>query len=281
MELIEIGAPPSRQIVRLSGLDQPLRRIFPLGRLLDIVRSGEMALVSPSLWEDPREDAAALCMLDGAMTVPGKAQRQLADYLAPAWAQCWSLNPGSDTLLRAYSRVTLDKETRRNQDHGGEGVTVTTTVRHLLAASEGWYADGSDAHMIVGAVSYLEDAEIGQRIANACNGPQGPQFFCSVQGRAESLLWKRSYFAHEHEVRLLVIGRDWKRKTPAPEVRTVKLNPNEHFTRISFDPRLQSFERNERAAAFRDAGYSGAIQPDESYQKVLYQVVMTKDWADP
>ncbi|EHK54860.1 hypothetical protein MAXJ12_23132 [Mesorhizobium alhagi CCNWXJ12-2] len=175
----------------------------------------------------------------------------------------------------------LDKATRRNLEFAGEGVTVTTTVDRLLAASEGWHTEGSDAHVILGAVSYLPDAEIGQRIANACNSPRGPGFFCSVQGRAESLLWKRDYFAHEHEVRLLLIGRDWKHVTPRPDVRTVKFDANEYFTRISFDPRLEPFEVKERTAALRDAGYSGEILPDESYQKVLYQIVMTKDWADP
>jgi len=281
MELVEIGASPSRHVARLADLDRPLRRIFPICRLLDILKSCSMGLVLPSLWDDPREDAAALCMLDGTNCVPGKSQRPLADYLAPAWAQCWSLNPGSDTLLRAYSRVMLDKGTGRNQERTGEGVAVTTTARHLLAASERWYAEGLENHVVVGAVSYLPDAEIGQRIANACNGAEGPKFFCSVQGRAESLLWKRDYFAHEQEVRLLLIGRDWHPETQRQKVITVGINPNEIFTQVSIDPRLNSFEVMERTADFREAGYSGEILHDTNYQKFVYQIMMTKDWPDP
>lgn len=281
MELVAIDASSLRLVVRVTNLDQPLRRIFPICRLMDILKSGEMGLVSPTLWEDPKEDAAALCMLDGSLHTPGKAQRPLTDYLAPAWAQCWSLNPGSDTLLRAYSRVTLDRETRRNQECVGEGVTVSTTVRRLLEASEDWQADGSDAHLIIGGVSYMPDGEIGQRIANACNGEHGPNFFCSVQGRAESLLWKRDYFAHEQEVRLLLIGRARTGKASRPQIRMVKVNPNALFTKISFDPRLQLFEANERKTMVREAGYTGEVQVDESYQKVLYQIMMMNDWPDP
>lgn len=151
MELLPIGDDPHRLVARIPNIDQEVRRIFPLARLLDAVRNREMALIRPGKWDDPREDPASLCMLDGRRQIPVRGQRQLADYLAPVWAQCWSLNPGSDTWLRAYSRVRLDEKSRRNTDRDNEGVTVTTTIRHLLAASEGWHAEGADAHVVVAA----------------------------------------------------------------------------------------------------------------------------------
>jgi hypothetical protein len=281
MELIQVSADPRCFVVRIADLDQPVRRIFPMPRLLDAVRAREMGLVAPQLWEDPREDQPALCMLDGTGHVEGKGQRPLSAYLAPAWAQCWSLNPGSDTLLRAYSRVRLDEKSRLNTDPENEGVTVTTTVRKLLAAATAWHADGADGHVVIGRVEYLPDKEIGQRIVNACNGKYGPGFFCSVQGRADSLMWKRDFFEHEREVRILLIDRSWKRENPAPKVRPVRIDPNELFTSISFDPRLQDGEANDRAAVFRDAGYTGEIVRDPSYQKQLYLLAMTRDWPDP
>ncbi|UVK35797.1 copper resistance protein CopC (plasmid) [Mesorhizobium sp. AR10] len=281
MELIPISDNPSRFIVRIADLDTSIRRIFPLQRLLDVVRSREMALVAPQLWDDPREDPAALCMLDGTQHIPGKCQRSLATYLAPAWAQCWSLNPGSDTLLRAYSRVKLDPQTRRNTDRANEGVTVTTTIRRLLAAAEGWHAVGADGHVVAGRVEYLNDQQIWQRIVNVCNGEHGPKFFCTVQGRAEALLWKRDYFGHEQEMRLLLIGRSWRQDEPSPKVRPMKIDPNALFTSISFDPRLQPFEMNERDAELREAGYSGEIIRDHSYQKILSLLVMLRDWSAP
>ncbi|MCZ8546316.1 hypothetical protein OOJ09_19175 [Mesorhizobium qingshengii] len=281
MNLVQINDDPSQFAARIPDLDLPVRRIFPLARLLDAMRSNEMALVAPQLWDDPREDPTVLCMLDGTNLVQNKGQRQLADYLAPAWAQCWSLNPGSDTLLRAYSRVRLDPQSRRNTDRLDEGVTVTTTVRRLLAAGEGWHADGADGHIVVGRVEYLEDQEISQRIVNACNGEQGPRFFCTVQGRANSLLWKRDYFGHEQEVRLLLIGRSWRQDKPSPTLRRLRIDPNSLFTSISFDPRLVDFEAIEREAEFREAGYTGEVTRDLSYQKTLSLLMMTRDWPDP
>ncbi|RWA60681.1 MAG: hypothetical protein E5X49_32935 [Mesorhizobium sp.] len=281
MELVQINAAATRFAAGISDLDMPVRRIFPLGRLLQAIKSNEMALIAPQLWDDPREDPTALCMLDGTELVPSKGQRQLADYLAPAWAQCWSLNPGSDTLLRAYSRVRLDPKSRRNMDRDNEGVIVNTTVRRLLSAAERWHADGSDGHVVVGRVEYLGDELIWQRIVNACNGEHGPRFFCTVQGRANSLLWKREYFGHEQEVRLLLIDRSWRQDEPPPTVRFVNIDPNTLFTSISFDPRLELFELNERDAELRDAGYKGEIVRDRNYEKVLSQLMMTRDWPDP
>jgi len=280
MDLLPINGDPCRFAARIADLDQEVRRIFPLGRLLDAVKNKEMGLMRPRVWDDPREDAPSLCMLDGRGLTPAKGQHQLADFLAPAWAQCWSLNPGSDTLLRAYSRVRLDK-TRCNADRLNEGVTVTTTVRHLLSASEAWHADGADAHIVVGGVEYLDDKEIWQRIVNACNGQHGPGFFQTVQGRADSLLWKRHYFAHEQELRFLLIGRDWSQDQPVPDVRVMPIDPNMLFRSISFDPRLQPFKASERAAELREAGYEGEIRPDQSYQGMLGLLEMKKEWPDP
>jgi hypothetical protein len=281
MKLIPISDSPCRFAVRIPDLDQPIRRIFPLQRLLDVIRSKEMALVAPRLWDDPREDPTAFCMLDGTPHVPGKGQQPLEAYLAPAWAQCWSVNPGSDTLLRAYSRVKLDPQSRRNMERENEGVTVTTTVRRLLAATEGWHRNGADGHVVAGRVEYLPDQEIWQRIVNACNGEDGPRFFSTVQGRADSLLWKRDYFAHEQEVRFLLIGRSSRPGEPSPRFRCFGIDPNSLFTSITFDPRLLPFEVNERDAEFREAGYTGEISRDFSYQMVLSQLVMMQDWPDP
>lgn len=280
MDLLEVGSEASRHRVRLPDLDVVVRRIFPLHRFLEAVRSGKLALVAPHLWDDPREDAPSLCMLDGRKHVSGKMQQPLSAFLAPVWAQCWSLNPGSDTLLRAYSQVRVDPETKRNMLQDQEGVTVSTTVRHLLSLGERWHREGANSHLVAGQVEYLEDQEIWQRIVNGCNGRQGPRMFGTVQGRAESLLWKRKYFEHEAEVRLILIDRT-KPAADVPSVRLLNFDPNETFLTVSVDPRLVSFETQERKQEIRDAGFTGELKRDDSYQKVLSLLEMHRDWDQP
>jgi hypothetical protein len=280
MDLLDVRSEASRHWVRLPDLDVVVRRIFPVQRFLEAIRSGQLALIAPHLWDDPREDAPSLCMLDGRKHVGGKMQQPLSDFLAPVWAQCWSLNPGSDTLLRAYSQVRVDPETKLNMLPDQEGVTVSTTVRHLLALGERWHREGADGHLVVGRVEYLDDQEIWQRIVNGCNGKNGPRMFGTVQGRAESLLWKRKYFEHEAEVRVILIDRT-KPPVEVSSVRLFNFDPNETFLTVSVDPRLVSFEAREREQQIRDAGFAGEIKRDDSYQKVLSLLEMHRDWDQP
>src|SRR3546814_1915141 len=100
---MQISADPSRHVARLPDLDVAVRRIFPLGRFLDVLRSKEMELVAPHSWEDPPEDPVPLCMRKGSKLSPPKEQHPLSAYLATVWAQCGSLTPGSATLLPAYN----------------------------------------------------------------------------------------------------------------------------------------------------------------------------------
>jgi hypothetical protein len=210
--------------------------------------------------------------------IPHK-QRPLAPFLAPAWAQCWSFNPGSDTLLRAYSRVILDPLESRNVDPRNEGVTVTTTPRRLASALAQWASNNKNFHFVIGRVTYKSEELIGKDIVNIVNGKDGPGFFRSVQGRAESLLWKRDFFRHEEEVRLICLQREGPRD--AEKFKSFPIDPNEAFAEISFDPRLKTFERREREAEIQRLGYKGELREDRSYIGTFYQLQMLKDWPEP
>jgi len=65
MEFTLIENDPTRTLVRLPDQSVAIRRIFPVNRFLEVVKTREMALVPPSMWEDPREDIARFAMLDG------------------------------------------------------------------------------------------------------------------------------------------------------------------------------------------------------------------------
>lgn len=261
-------------------LDKPIRRIFPLWLLQRAIRLKQLTLASPRAWEDPNEDMAALCMMQPklGLGIPFK-QKSLSEYLAPAWAQCWSLNPGSNTLLRAYSRVILDPIEPRNVDPRNEGATVTSTPRRLIRAIAKWAAEQADCHFVIGKVTYKPGSEIGQDIANIVNGEDGPNFFKSIQGRAESLLWKRDYFRHEEEVRVIALQRGGK--LSSDKFKSFQFDPNDVFTDLSFDPRLKEFERREREEEIKRLGYTGSVTRDLSYMGTLFQLEMLKDWPDP
>jgi len=263
-----------------EAIDRPLHRIFPKLRFEEIIETRRMAMVDPSLWIDPREDPCSRFMLQAA---PGaafqKAPRQLADYLAACWAQCWSTDAESDVLLRAYSRVELDPVTRRNKFPEEEGIRVTTTPRLLLAAMEGWAAEHAEDHFYLAGVQYKHEEQFAQDLVNRLSRPEGPLYFATPDGRAESLCTKRMRFSDEREVRLLCVGAG--RLGAGEKVRYFNVDPQTLFTEVAFDPRILTFEQRERADKLRSVGFEGTIVEDPAYVGVLNVALMTSEWPDP
>ena len=241
---------------------------------------GFPGLGDPSLWIDPREDPCARFMLTP-NPVAGfqKPQRQLADYLSACWAQCWSTEAGSDVLLRAYSRVELDPETRRNKFPEQEGIRATTTPRRLLAAMESWAVEHDKDHFYLAGVKYEPEQNFAQTLVNRLASPEGPLYFSTPDGRAESLCTKRARFSDEREVRLLCVGAG--KLGTGDKVRQFKVDPNALFTEVAFDPRLLTFEQRERAQRLESMRFKGRIIEDPAYIGVLNLIPMESDWPDP
>lgn len=210
--------------------------------------------------------------------LPQKAQRQLADYLTACWAQCWSYEANSDVLLRAYSRVVLDPIIKRNTTPAEEGVRVTTTARRLITAMDAWAEGYLNCHFYIAGVHYEPEEQFGSSLAARLTRPEGPTYFSTPDGRAESLCTKRAQFSHESEVRIVCVGTE--KLGTGDAIRNFPVNPNALFTDVAFDPRLMTFERREREKALRAAGYSGPVRDDVSYIGV-YNVIPMHDWPDP
>jgi hypothetical protein len=47
----------------------------------------------------------------------------------------------------------------------------------------------------------------------------------------------------------------------------VKIDPNVLFDEVTFDPRLELFERKEREAVIKNLGYTGKIVDSNLYQR--------------
>lgn len=231
------------------------------------------------MWIDPREDLCSNFALEP-MIGAGfeKPMRQLSDYLSECWGQCWSYEADSDVLLRAYSRVVLDPIAKRNSTPAEEGVRITTTARRMLEAMTEWASEFHDDHFYLAGVAYEPEETFGQHLAGRLV-KAGPRYFGSPDGRAESLCVKRSRFSHEHEVRLLCVGKE--KLGTGPDIRHFSADPSKLLIEIAFDPRLISFERIEREQWFRMKGYSGPIKEDASYVDVLTAIQMPSEWDDP
>lgn len=259
--------------IRIHGdLDRPLYRIFPLWHFEDMLRVRRLVLVSPCLWEDPREDIPGNIM----MQRPDHAQKALSGYLHPARCQCWSFECESDSLLRAYSRVTIDPLHSRNCDPRNEGVMVRTTARKLSKALTEWSSRVTWGNFYLGRVEYLKEQEASQKVVNTL-AKIGPLEIGRGENRAQSLLLKRKAFSHEDEVRLIWVENSHREFEKAM---TVNVIPNDFIDEVTFDPRLRTFELRERMQSAKALGYEGKFADSGLYQKTFFQTILPWNWED-
>lgn len=270
-EMASAEEQPRITCIRLDeDLDRPLYRIFPLWSFEDMLRVRRLVLVPPTYWEDPLEDIPGSIMMQG----PNHHQKGLSGYLNPAFCQCWSFESESDSLLRAYSRVTIDKLHSRNVEPRYEGVQVRTTPRKLAKALLPWAGRVDWGQFYLGRVQYLAFDEATNRVSNILRSI-GPYEMGRGLNRAESLLLKRTAFSHEDEVRLIWVC-DGQREVREPL--TVNLEPNDFIDEVRFDPRIIAFERNEREDRARALGYKGPFSDSMLYQRVFFQTILPWDW---
>ena len=265
-----IKASPN-QFIRIAHPDEPVYRIFPLWFLEETLRLHQLALISPHLWEDPFEvvgSMIAVNWLEG-----GRSKQVIINQsLPPVYAQCWSMTTESDTLLRAYSRVVKDPQFRRNICPREEGVRVQSTPRKLLEVLLAGVQSEPEVSCFIGSVQYLEQTELLQQIANAI-GFAGLDAFENPANRAKLLLMKREAFAHEAEVRMMAIHH---RSGLSDSISWVPIDPNAVFDEITFDPRLETFERMEREISIRNLGYAGPLRGSQLYEPVELQVLLER-----
>jgi hypothetical protein len=254
-------------------LDRPLYRIYSIWffEMALITNGGNLALVPPARWDDPHEDPCAWIQ----MSAPGGGQKSLSEYLQPTYAQCWSMDGGSDALLRAYSRVSRDLVLGRNIEPQFEGVKVRTTPRLIINALEQYLEKHADQSLefFVAKVTYVESPF--QMAVNRL-GEVGPTQLGTGFDRARSLTFKRKAFEHEQEVRVIALARP---RTSAAFI-AADIKPNEVFQEVSFDPRLMEFERREREARVRALGYTGPVNIDASYARTFVLTPLPRHWED-
>lgn len=260
------------QFIRVADSDATIYRIFPLWFLEEALRLRQLVLVQPALWEDPFEVVGNAIAVD---TRHGDRIEQIIinQSLPPAFVQCWSATAESDALLRAYSRVVKDPHFRRNTCPRDEGVQVRSSPRKLLHALVSGAPAHRRGHWFVGAVNYLPREKLLQEIANAI-GQHGPRVFEIPVNRAKLLLLKRDAFSHEAELRVIFVQQNQEPKEP---IFRVPADPSVVFDEISFDPRLETFERRERETIIKKLGFKGTFQESDLYQRTLLQVVIESD----
>jgi hypothetical protein len=256
--------------IGIEDPDMPIYRLFPLWYLHAALRLRQLVLVSPELWEDKYEMLPWLCKRFWKSTGKGQMSHE---FMHTVFAQCWSATEESDTLLKAYSRVVIDKFSNRNQFPRDEGVTVVSTPRKLMRVLRNWAPENCKDCCFVGLVNYLDATDLQRNVGEIIRKHPSDRKI-SARQMAELLLLKRSLFLHENEVRIIYIDTGQKYASRSDTLIRCGMNPNEIFDSMRFDPRLAIFERKERQQFVRDLQYEGGFTKSDLYTTLLLEISM-------
>ncbi len=205
---------------------------MPIHRVLQILENKQLVLVKPKKWDDPFENALLASAFE---TADGERGSFLAKE--SVYGQCWTLHRETDAMWRIYSA---------NKD----GVRVSSTPRKLLDALKKSEKNYPELRCFLGQVTYLPKIRLLKKLS-------GINLLKSDgSGIAESLLYKRTEFSHEKEVRLIYSGADGE--CPS-DIYPFSIDPNIAFDRFTFDPRMNSELRAAYRLAFASKGYQGRV----------------------
>jgi len=191
-------------------LERPLYRILPFSRLIEMFETEKLTLLSPSIWDDPFEN---FILKSTFLINKKKIQFQTRNQ---CFGQCWTLKSVSDAMWRIYSP---DKAS----------VRIKTRVKKLGTSLSSAVAV-PDVSAFMGRVKYLGSKKLNNQAGKLAEN------ILATSGKylAKSLLFKRSAFSHEREVRLLYFDHEDMVKG---NVFSFKINPHDLIETVLVDPR--------------------------------------------
>lgn len=258
----------AERVVGLRSLDTVIYRTTRWRYTRNLLKSGSVSLVAPSLWEDPFERLVCNANLYSA-DKKDAPPRPLITLRRIVYAQCWSLNAESDAIWRIYSTVSKDSGTGRNRAIDDEGIRIRTTVRRLLRAV--WDACPPELRdgLFFGRVRYMHAREALQAVADelvrSLQRKEAPDRHALAT--AESLLIKRDSFAHEDECRLIFVDtRDSSLQHRLFELAIADLNVV--CNHLTLDPRLCPEDVQDRTQEVRRLGFTGEVVQSSLYAPI-------------
>lgn len=221
--------------------DEPIFRVISIKRLFELFNNKENVLVSPKKWDDPFENFI--------MNSTGELESGemfSVGFRDNFYGQCWTRTRESDAMWRIYSP---DKN----------GVRITTTPRKLLKSLYDVSGQFRDLSCYIGKVKYYTTPKLKKLLkTNASSWILDS----TGAGQAQTLLFKRTAFKHENEIRLIYNSQG---KVKGDLFR-FKIDPLELIDDIVFDPRIDYGQFAKQKNKLKDLGFDRRIVKSNLYR---------------
>jgi hypothetical protein len=221
-------------------LDKNIYRIIPLAYLYPIFEKKENVLVRTGKWNDPFENFMLKCRF----RIPtGEIAR--IGFRDHFFGQCWSTRSQSEALWRLYSATK-------------ESVRIRSTPRKLFGGLCKAFGDWARVTCFIGRVQYFSSKRLVRHAKSIFADIQIPR----PHDFAKTLLFKRSAFKHEEEIRLLYLPKD----EPDDDLYSYPIKALDVVDDIRLDPRLTPKEAEKLEEEIRSrTGFKGNIKKSDLY----------------
>lgn len=228
---------------KAAELERPIYRFVTFSRLLQYLKTGEYPLLSPSKWDDPFEN-----YIIGAEFRSGAGIRDLG-VRHKFYGSCWTRKSVSDALWRIYSPDKMS-------------VRIRSTPQLLGTRFESALAKYRESKLFIGRVQYLAQSQIEKRAPELAKKILNDR---SELAAANSLLFKRKSFAHEDEVRVLVVDHH---RRGVNGILNIKVDPHAVIEGVLIDSRAPK-EVVEMYTRFlkRDLNFKGRVSQSTLYNR--------------
>jgi len=224
-----------------NDLEKSIFRIMPVYRLKELFEMKQNTLIKTDMMDDPFENF----ILQGRGRLPDGTLVSFA-MRDSYFVQCWTFQSDSDAIWRIYS-----------PDKGG--VRIRTTIPKLFESL--YYEISSetrDVTCFIGNIAYLRNIEMKKYLDEPLS------LDSSGVELARQLLFKRQFFKHEKEVRLIYGAEGALAKS---KIFRYRINPSELIEQIVFDPQMEESLYKEHKEYFINLGFKKKI-----YQSSIYRL---------
>jgi hypothetical protein len=220
--------------------DQPIFRVITIDRLFELFKEKNNVLVNPKKWGDPFENFIMNSLIEFKSGISIST-----GFRENMYGQCWTKTRESDAMWRIYSPLK-------------NGVRIATTPRKLLKALSNC-SQSPKNECFIGKVKYLTT----EKLKNF-KKKNGAELIMDKSGirLAQSLLFKRTPFKHENEIRL-IYNSYGKFES---ELLKFEIEPLNLIDDIVFDPRIKYEEYRKYEKQLRELNFKNKIVKSNLYQ---------------
>ena len=235
-------------LIDIENPDSPIYKIVKKEYLFEALTNQSFKLFRPVDWEDPFED-----VFYNSISINNHGERINHLYERDRlYGSCWTDLKESDAMWRIYSPEK-------------NGVKIKTTVRKLISDLFDSISIEPEKKAYVGKVDYLTTEQIIKKLQDE-KWVHNVMYDPTNKAKAETLLFKRTEFDHENEIRLIYYEAQRHEVGQYPESFAFKFQPNDLIEEIELDPRLTDGEYLAIERKLLTSGYSNRVSKSKLYE---------------